>query len=76
MMRTGAAGIANFLAPYDDEAFAKRALAHARVIGSHPESFPDTHGSPILGMGFAALAANTDPASFERLMSKNRWWAT
>ena len=76
MGRTGAAGIANFLAPYDDEAFAKRALAHARVIGSHPESFPDTHGSPILGMGFAALAANTDPASFERLMSKNRWWFT
>lgn len=76
MGRTGAAGIANSLAPYDDAVFAKRALAHARVIGSHPESFPDTHGSPILGMGFAALAANTDPASFERLMARNRWWFT
>ena len=62
MGRTGAAGIANFLSPYQDPKYrVQRALAHARVIGEHPESFPDTHGSPIMGMGYAALAANVDP---------------
>lgn len=51
-------------------------LATARVIGEHPESFPDTHGSPVLGMGYAALAAHADPGSFRRLMDANRWWFT
>ncbi|MFG0320504.1 MAG: DUF6288 domain-containing protein [Planctomycetota bacterium JB042] len=74
MGRTGAAGIANFLAPYQGGAHRERALAHARVIGEHPESFPDTHGSPIMGMGYAALAAHLDPKSFRRLMDANRWW--
>jgi hypothetical protein len=46
------------------------------LIGEHPQSFPDTHGSPILGMGYAALAASVDPASFRRLMDANRWWFT
>lgn len=76
MGRTGAAGIANYLSPYKDKAYKKRALAHALVIGAHPESFPDTHGSPIMGMGYAALAANIHKASFLRLMRANRWWFT
>ncbi|MDP6959379.1 MAG: DUF6288 domain-containing protein, partial [Planctomycetota bacterium] len=38
------------------------------------ESFPDTHGSPIMGMGYTALAANVDPKSFRRLMDESRWW--
>lgn len=76
MGRTGAAGIANFLSPYADPAYRERALAHARVIGRHPESFPDTHGSPPMGMAYAALAANIEPDSFRRLMDANRWWFT
>ena len=48
----------------------------ATVIGEHPESFPDTHGSPILGMGFAALAAHAQSSSFSALMNANRWWFT
>ena len=76
MGRTGAAGIANQLCPHQQEAHHERALAHAKVIGLHPESFPDTHGSPIMGMGFAALAANVIPASFRSLMDANRWWFT
>ena len=72
--RTGAAGIANWLAPYAEPAYRERALAHARAIGDHPESFPDTHGSPVMGMVYAALAAHADPASFRRLMDANRWW--
>ena len=74
MGRTGAAGIANLLSPYDDETYETRALAHARVIGLHPESFPDTHGSPILGMGYAAMAANAIDGSFRNLIDANRWW--
>ena len=76
MGRTGASGIAHFLSPYDNPAHRERALSHAKVIGKHPQSFPDTHGSPALGMGFAALAAHLDPASFRTLMDANRWWFT
>ncbi len=74
MGRTGAAGVANFLSPYADEKYAKRARDHAKLIGEHPESFPDTHGSPVMGMGYAALAAAVEPAAFRRLMDLNRWW--
>jgi Family of unknown function (DUF6288) len=76
MGRTGAAGIANFLSPYAEPAYRERALAHARVIGRHPRSFPDTHGSPTMGMAYTALAANLDPDSFRSLMDANRWWFT
>lgn len=76
MGRTGAAGIANFLSPYPDASYRERAKAHAAVIGEHPQSFPDTHGSPPMGMAFTALAANIDAASFRKLMDANRWWFT
>lgn len=76
MGRTGAAGIANWLSPYPEPEYRERALEHARVIGRHPESFPDTHGSPVMGMGFAAVAAWADPPSFRKLMDANRWWFT
>ncbi|MCR9244970.1 MAG: DUF6288 domain-containing protein [bacterium] len=74
--RTGAAGIANWLSPWDGEIYRQRARAHARVLGQHPESFPDTHGSPTMGMAWAAVAAFVDPPSFRRLMDSNRWWFT
>jgi hypothetical protein len=76
MGRTGAAGIANFLSPWEGEDYRARALRHAQIIGEHPESFPDTHGSPILGMGYAAMSAGIDPDSLRRLMDANRWWFT
>jgi len=76
MGRTGAAGIANFLCPYDDTVYGERALFHARVIGKHPQSFPDTHGSPPMGMAYTALAASVDADSFRKLMDANRWWFT
>ena len=74
MGRTGAAGIANFLSPYPDPAYRERAYLHSKVIGEHPQSFPDTHGSPVMGMCFTALAANIVPANFRKLMDANRWW--
>lgn len=74
MGRTGAAGLANFLSPYAEEKYRDRARRHARVIGAHPQSFPDTHGSPVMGMGYAAAAASFDETSFRRLMDANKWW--
>lgn len=76
MGRTGTAGIANFLSPYAGRVYRKQALAHAKVIGQHPQSFPDTHGSPAMGMAYTALGANVDPRSFRKLMNANRWWFT
>jgi hypothetical protein len=76
MGRTGASGIANFLSPYPEEVYRERALAHAGVIGKHPQSFPDTHGSPAMGMAYTALAAHLDRDSFRKLMDANRWWFT
>lgn len=76
MGRTGAAGIANFLSPYAEPMHRERALLHSKLIGEHPQSFPDTHGSPAMGMGFTALAANIAPENFRALMDANRYWFT
>lgn len=76
MGRTGASGIANFLNPSPNDSTRKQARIHSDVIGKHPQSFPDTHGSPIMGMAYAALSANTNPANFRKLMDANRWWFT
>lgn len=76
MGRTGAAAIATFLSPYPNPIYRERAMAHANVIGRHPQSFPDTHGSPPMGMAYAALGANIDAQSFRNLMDANRWWFT
>jgi hypothetical protein len=76
MGRTGAAGIANSLSPYDGAVYRERALSHAKVIGTHPQSFPDTHGSPMMGMAYTAVAASVDANSFRKLMDANRWWFT
>ncbi len=76
MGRTGTAAVANFVSPHKDGKYLDRALANARVIGEHPETLPDTHGSPIMGMGYTALGAHVDPASFQKTMDKNRWWFT
>ena len=76
MGRTGAAGIGLHLHPWPDAATKARARRHALLIGAHPESFPDTHASPILGMGYAALAAHTEAGSWRKLMDSNRWWFT
>jgi alpha-galactosidase len=74
MGRTGAAAIAYALSPHPDPAYRDRARLHATVIGRHPQSFPDTHGSPAMGMAYTALGASVDPASFRALMDANRWW--
>lgn len=74
MGRTGAAAIANLLCPYPEPRYRERGLAHAAVIGQHPLSYPDTHGSPPMGMAWAAAAAWHDPTAFRHLLDANRWW--
>ncbi len=76
MGRTGAAGIALELHPWPDAATKARARIHSLLIGEKPLSFPDTHASPIMGMGYAALAAHIDAANWRKLMDANRWWFT
>lgn len=76
MGRTGAAGIANFLSPYRDDTYRNQALRYSNIIGKHPQSFPDTHGSPPMGMAYEALGANIEPGNFRKLMTANRWWFT
>ena len=72
--RTGAAALANLLTPFSDTKYRRRATLAIEQIGAHPESFPDTHGSPILGMGFAAAATRFSQPNFRALMDANRWW--
>ena len=72
--RGGAAAIANILSPFPDTKYRRRALGAIDQIGTHPESFPDTHGSPILGMGYAAAATSFVPVSFRKFMDANRYW--
>jgi hypothetical protein len=76
MGRTGAAGIAFHLSPYSGTGYKSQALKYSNIIGKHPQSFPDTHGSPPMGMAYEALAANLKPANFRKLMDDNRWWFT
>lgn len=76
MGRTGAAGLAYFLSPYAEPHYRERARLHAQVIGKHPQSFPDTHGSPPMGMAYTALGAFTHRVQFRKLMDANRWWFT
>lgn len=75
MGRTGATAVAFRLSPYGEEEV-ERGLRHAALIGTHPESFPDTHGSPIMGMAFGAAGAAGDPRALRKLMDANRWWFT
>ena len=75
MGRTGASAVANRLSPWPGD-YVARSLRHAKVIGDHPESFPDTHGSPIMGMGYSAAGTAGSPEAFQKLMAANQWWFT
>ncbi len=76
MGRTGAAALAQARSPYPEPRYLERARAHARLIGAHPQSFPDTHGSPLMGMAYTAAGAWLDEEAFGSLMRANRWWFT
>lgn len=73
MGRTGATGIALLVHPFGEN---RNAGKYSDVIGKHPQSFPDTHASPPMGMGYEALAAHTDPQNYRKVLDANRWWFT
>ena len=73
MGRTGASAIAHYLSPVGGKAYKDFAKLNANCIGTHPKTFPDTHGSPLLGTAWTALGALPDPAMFRKLMDYNRW---
>lgn len=75
MGRTGAAAVAFRLSPWKGD-YNKHFQSHATLIGEHPESFPDTHASPIMGMGYTAAGTAGNPEAFRALMKANRWWFT
>ncbi len=73
MGRTGAAALAHYLSPSGGKAYHDYAKRATKCIGDHPKTFPDTHGSPLLGMAWTALGAAVDPPSLRKLMDHNRW---
>ena len=56
MGRTGAAAMAHALGD-EEPGYRAYASATAGCIGEHPDTFSDTHGSPILGMVWTAFGA-------------------
>ncbi|MEM6674217.1 MAG: DUF6288 domain-containing protein [Planctomycetota bacterium] len=72
MGRTGASAIAHWMSPFDDHGTSAR--LHATLMAQHPESFPDTHASPLMGMAYGALGASIDESTFKAVMRANRWW--
>lgn len=73
MGRTGAAALAHHLSALGGQEYQNYARRCAQCIADNPKTFPDTHGSPILGMAWTALGATADPKCFRRLMDYNRW---
>ncbi len=76
MGRTGASVVAHAVSPFADAAYERYARKSARCIGENPDTFPDTHGSPILGMGWTALGASFDEKAFRQLMDEHVWYLT
>ncbi len=74
MGRTGASAVAHATDPEGGKAFHRFALRNARCIGENTKTFPDTHGSPLLGMGWTALGAAVDDESFRSLMDDHVWF--
>jgi hypothetical protein len=74
MGRTGVSTIAHWLT--SEQSYKDHALHQSKLIGNFPKSFPDTHGSPILGMGYTALGAHINQENFTKLMQANKFWFT
>jgi hypothetical protein len=74
MGRTGIAAIAHNVSPSGGKLYMDRARLHATCIGTHFNTFHDTHASPLLGMAWTALGAAADPASHRKLMDEHKWF--
>ncbi|MGF1581624.1 MAG: DUF6288 domain-containing protein [Gemmataceae bacterium] len=74
MGRTGCSAVAHAVNPFNDKEYQQFAFRNARCIGKNFNTFFDTHGSAILGMGWTALGAAVDPPSFRNLMDNHVWF--
>lgn len=73
MGRTGITALAHHVSPVGGKEYRDFALLTAHCIGTYPKTFPDTHGSPLLGLAWTGLGALADPAQFRKVMDYNRW---
>jgi hypothetical protein len=73
MGRTGASAVAHHVDTVGSSKFTSFSKLNAQCIGKNPDTFTDTHGSPLLGLVWTGLGAATDPASLRLLMDHNRW---
>jgi hypothetical protein len=73
MGRTGITALAHHISPVGGKEYRDFARLTASCIGSFPKTFPDTHGSPLLGLAWTGLGALADPKEFRKLMDYNRW---
>ncbi len=73
MGRTGASAVAHYVDASGSPKFTSFSKLTAQCIGKNPDTFTDTHGSPLLGLVWTGLGAATDPASLRLLMDHNRW---
>ncbi len=74
MGRTGASALAHSLSPVGGKTYQDFARLNASCIGNNPDTFHDTHGSPLLGLAWTGLGAHVDAGSFRKLMDHNRWF--
>ena len=73
MGRTGIGAVAHGLDRMMGSAYEKFAVKLANCIGDNPDTFIDTHGSPIWGTGWTAVGAAFDQEAFRKLMDYNKW---
>jgi hypothetical protein len=75
MGRTGCTAIANNLASYKGNKYNKRRdLIVNDMLSVNVKSFPDTHGSPVLGMGWQAMATGINAEGLKKLMTYHKWY--
>ena len=74
MGRSGSSGVAHAVSSLGGKGFQNYAFKAAKCIATNYKTFPDTHGSAILGMGWTALGATVDKASFRSPMNNYVWY--
>jgi hypothetical protein len=74
MGRTGVSAVAHATSPFGGQEYLDFALRNARCIGENYKTFPDTHGSPLLGLGWTALGAAVDDTCLRGLLDHNVWY--
>jgi len=72
MGRTGVSALAHRASRV--EGHAAIAARNAACIGVHPDTLPDTHACPLIGVAWSALGAAVDEQHLRSLLDENRWY--